>query len=86
MFGKEAKMALAISQAENGTRECNRVGVSGDLGVFQINPRAHYNKATPEQLKNCLTNIKVAKAIYDTSGWYPWVAYTNKSYKRFLTN
>src|SRR5262245_34198797 len=40
-FGKDAKMALAVSQAENGTRQCDRVGINKnntlDLGIFQIN-------------------------------------------------
>lgn len=84
MFGKDAKMALAISQAENGTRQCDRVGVTKDIGIFQIAPQFHYNKVQSiEDLKDCLINIKVAKQIYDASGWNAWSVYKNKSYLKF---
>ncbi len=84
-------MALAISQAENGTRRCDRDNKgtnkdgSTDIGVFQINAHAHRNKATPEQLRDCLTNILVAKQIFDRQGWSPWVVYKTGAYKRYLT-
>lgn len=80
-------MALAISQAENGTRQCDRIGVTGDIGVFQIAPQFHYNKVDDiNDLKDCLTNIKVAKQIYDASGWYAWSVYKNKLYLKFYNN
>lgn len=83
-FKKEAKMALAISQAENGTRACDRVHLnkdgSKDIGVFQINT-VHTPKGN---LYDCKDNIKVAYAIYLKQGWSPWVAYKNGSYKKFL--
>ena len=84
-------MALAVSQAENGTRVCSRVSKpntngSVDIGVFQINASAHRNKASIEELKDCVTNIKVAKQIFDSSGWHPWVVYQTGSYKRFYEN
>lgn len=85
IFGKDATMALAISQAENGTRKCDRIGVTGDIGVFQIAPQYHYNKVDNiEQLKDCLTNIRVAKRIYDASGWHAWAVFNNELYKKFL--
>ena len=78
-------MAIAIAKAESGLR-CEAVNVnrggSVDKGVFQLNS-VHTAKGN---LDDCLEGIKIAKVIYDRQGWSPWVAYTNKSYKRFLTN
>ena len=82
-------MALAVSQAENGTRKCDRQGGKNsngtyDWGVFQIN-EVHLKKGySHDDLKDCLTNIKIAKAIYDRQGWEPWSVYKNQSYKKFL--
>lgn len=81
-------MALAVSQAENGTRECDRTHVNKDgtvdYGIFMINGYWHRYKATPEQLKDCITNIKVAYQIYKSSDWNLWSAYKNGSYRKFL--
>jgi hypothetical protein len=83
-------MALAVSKAENGTRRCDRDNAgtnkdgSTDYGIFQVNASAHKNKATPEQLKDCKTNILIAKKIYDASGWNPWVVYQTGAYRKHL--
>lgn len=89
MFGKDAKMALAISQAENGSRKCDRVSKpnsngSVDIGLFQVNNLAHKGKATETELKDCLTNIRIAKQIFDSSGWHPWTVYRTEAYKKYL--
>lgn len=81
-------MALAISQAENGSRRCDRVSPvntngSVDIGIFQINATAHRAKASIDQLKDCTINIKIAKQIFDRQGWSPWVTYNNGSYKKY---
>lgn len=77
-------MALAISQAENGTRACDRIHVNSDksidIGPFQINS-IHAKKGN---LYNCLDNIRVAHAIYQKQGWSPWVVYQTKAYLKFL--
>jgi hypothetical protein len=88
VFGKDCKMALAVSQAENGTRQCDRFGVntdkSIDFGVFQINT-IHLKKGwTIAQLIDCHKNIDFAYEIYTAQSWQPWVAYQNGSYKQFL--
>ena len=83
VFGRDCKIALAISLAENGTRKCDRVSSTGDVGIFQINYKYHGNKGN---LFDCKDNIRVAFAIYQESGWRSWVAYRNKSYLKFLTN
>jgi hypothetical protein len=89
IFGKDCKMALAISQAENGSRKCDRVSKpnkngSLDIGVFQINYNAHQNKGTLKDLMDCTTNIKIAKQIFDASGWNAWSVYKSGLYKKYL--
>lgn len=85
MFGKDAKMALAISQAENGTRKCDRIHVnkdqSKDIGIFQINEKWHGHKGN---LLECTENILIAYQIFKSSGWSAWTVYKTNSYKRFL--
>lgn len=82
-------MALAISQAENGTRQCDRVSKPNsngtrDFGIFQLN-EIHLKKGyTERDFKDCLTNIKIAKAMFDRQGWTPWSTLHNGAYKRFL--
>lgn len=83
-FGKDCKMALAISQAENGTRQCDRVSKPNsngtvDTGVFQINS-IHASKG---KLKDCKDNIRVAYSIFKASKWNAWSVYKNKSYLKF---
>lgn len=87
-FGKDAAMALAISHAENGTRQCDRFHVNNDksidAGVFQINS-IHMTKGyTLKDLTDCKKNIEIAKQLYDKQGWTPWTTFKNKSYLKFL--
>lgn len=82
VFGKDAPMALAVSQAENGKRDCSLVGFTGDIGVFQINPKYHSWRGN---LSNCTENIKIAKQIFEEQdNWTAWTAYNNKTYLKFL--
>lgn len=78
-------MALAISQAENGTHQCDRVSKPNsngtvDTGVFQINS-IHSKKGN---LKDCKDNIRVAYEIFKASNWNAWSVYKNKKYIKFL--
>lgn len=87
-FGKDCKIALAVSQAENGTRQCDRIGVNTnrtvDVGIFQINS-VHFKKGyTLNDFTDCKKNVDIAYEIFQIQGWNPWVAYTNSSYKKFL--
>ena len=87
-FGKDAKMALAISQAENGTRQCDRTNwnTNGttDYGVFMINS-IHLKKGYRlADLIDCHKNIDIAYTLYQQQGFKPWVVYNNQSYKKFL--
>jgi len=90
VFGKDCRMALAVSQAENGTRVCDRAGSvnrngTRDWGVFQIN-EIHFNKDfTLEDAKDCRKNIEKAFQIFKSWGsWKPWSAFNNGSFKKFL--
>jgi hypothetical protein len=88
VFGRDCKIALAISQAENGTRQCDRFGVNTnntiDVGIFQINS-THLKKGWKlTDLLDCHKNIDYAHQLYQEQGFNPWVAYQNQSYKRFL--
>lgn len=81
VFGKDARVALAVSFAESG-RRCNAVGDGGlqfsrdgvkygaSYGVFQI--RHLKGRPSPEQLLDCKTNIDYAFKLFQSSGWYPW--------------
>lgn len=89
IFGKQNyKLAIAISWAENGSRQCDRISKqntngSYDVGLFQINT-VHLKKGyTMKQLQNCTENIKIAKSIFDKQGWNPWVAFTNGTWKNY---
>lgn len=81
-------MALAVSHAENGTRQCDRFGVNNnktiDVGLFQINS-IHLKKGYKlSDVMDCDKNIKIALEIFKRQGWKPWVAYTNGAYKKFI--
>lgn len=87
VFGKECRLALAVSQAENGTRQCDRLNVNNnksvDVGVFQLNS-VHFKKGyTLSDFTDCEKNVLIAKAIRDASGWEAWVTYNTGAYKRF---
>jgi hypothetical protein len=87
-FGKDCQLALAVSQAENGSRQCDRFGVNTnktiDFGVFQINT-VHLKKGwTIAELIDCHKNVDYAYEIYQAQGFNPWVAFWSDSYKRFL--
>lgn len=83
-FGKDAKTALAVATAENGTHACDRTHKNNngttDIGIFQINS-IHAHKGN---LYDCRDNVRVAYQIFKASGFSPWVAYQNGSYKKFL--
>lgn len=85
-FGTDCKTALAVSWAENGTRQCDRVNINSnktlDVGVFQINS-VHMKKGfTLSDLADCKKNVDIAFGIFKVQGWTPWVAYKNGSYKK----
>ena len=81
-FGKDIT-AYAIAMAESGLN-CESISQTKDYGLFQIN-EVHLPKFKEDKF-NCWENARVAYEIYKRQGWYPWVAYTNGSYKKHLSN
>ena len=94
VFGKEGNLAVAVAKGEcNGLKlDCRNVSPrEHSIGLFQINIKAHWAKIpgkTLEQKEKWLldykNNVSLAKIIRDMSGWTPWTAYLNGSYKKFL--
>ena len=92
-FGDDWHIALAIAKAESTMRadKCHIDEREYSCGLFQINLRAHYKKVPgtgfeekAEWLKIPENNIKMAKKLYDKSGWWPWSVYKNGSYELYL--
>jgi len=79
-FGKDIT-AYAIAMAESGLN-CQRVSKTKDYGLFQIN-QVHLPKFKEDKF-NCWENARVARKIYDASGWSPWVVYSTGVYKNYL--
>ena len=76
------EVMLAIMMAESS---CNPNALntnsdgSNDSGLFQINSiHKKPNRENPE------TNVRYAYQIYKSQGLNAWVAYTNKSYLKFM--
>lgn len=83
-FQKDAHIALAIAKAESNLKsEATNKNTNGsiDCGIFQINS---VHNPTKEQCENVEENIKLAKSIYDKSGWGAWSAFKNNSFKKYL--
>lgn len=78
VFGKDAKIALAIAKAESGLNcKASHLNSNGtiDSGIFQLNQ---------QPILDCLQNIERAKVLFDKRGWHPWVTFNNNSYKKNL--
>jgi len=79
-FGKDIT-AYAIAMAESGLN-CKITSKTNDYGLFQIN-KVHLAKFKEDKF-DCYENARVAKKIYDASGWNPWVVYSTGVYKNYL--
>ena len=79
-FGKDIT-AYAIAMAESGLN-CKTTSKTNDYGLFQIN-QVHLPKFKEDKF-DCYENARVAKKIYDASGWNPWVVYSTGVYKNYL--
>ena len=91
VFGSQANTAIAVAWAESSMRPGTINSVGCCVGLFQIHVTAHAAKipgttreAKIAWLQVAKNNIALAKQIYDTSGWYPWEAYTKGAYKHYL--
>ena len=94
IFGKYGKMAVAVARGEcRGLHSLCKNVSSREYSVcqFQINLKAHYDKVPGKNLaekeawlsdhRNCTL---MAYKIFTDSGWYPWTAFLNGSYKKYL--
>ena len=81
-----ADVAFAICMGESGgkptavNRRDKHEGCNGSYGLFQI---ACF-WANPNDMLDPHQNVKKAHWLYKRSGWQPWGAYTNGSYRRYL--
>jgi hypothetical protein len=99
-FGDEAKVAQAVFYAESHHNpqsmnwNCRYFGKSQschkgdeaqawsvDCGIAQINV---LGKTCPVELFNPEHNLAIAKQMYDSRGWSPWVSHWNGSYLKYL--
>jgi len=79
-FGKDIT-AYAIAMAESGLN-CKITSKTNDYGLFQIN-KVHLAKFKEDKF-DCYENARVAKKIYDASGWNAWVVYSTGVYKNYF--
>lgn len=84
-FPEEPQIALAVARAESGMNPLavGKINSNGtqDFGMFQINS---VHNPTEKQKFNAEENIKLARKIYERSGWGAWSAYNNGKYLKFL--
>jgi hypothetical protein len=89
VFGEDGDVAIAVAKCESGIDNSKMNdntkwgGVGRDWGVFQINDHYHANKGDIPNLTE-RENVRMAKKIFDASGWYAWSAYKNGCYLKFL--
>lgn len=83
VWGKDARIGLAIAKAESGLRcEAYHFNTNGtvDHSVFQLNS-VHIKRGN---LADCKENVRIAYEIYKEQGGNPWVVFWNKSYLKYL--
>lgn len=92
-FRDDCAVAVAVARAESGLRPDavgdgamayvrDGVEYGKSYGVFQI--RHLEGRPEPVKLLDPKFNIEYAYNLYQRSGFYPWSAFTNSSYLRFL--
>jgi hypothetical protein len=82
-----------MGESSGNPRAYNGSGNDASYGLWQINMigslgparRAQFGLSSNEDLFDPATNARVAVSIYNSSGWGAWGAYTNGSYKRYMT-
>ena len=85
--------AIAMAESSGNPRAFNGRGNDSSYGLWQINMqgslgparRAQFGLSQNEDLYDPMTNARAALAIYSSSGWGAWGAYTNGSYKRYYS-
>jgi len=88
----KANLAAAVALAESGGHAREVAGPNGDgsfdVGLWQINNKAHPTKFPNGSYNNMKDANKNAKAAIEISSngsnWQPWAAYNNGSYNQYL--
>jgi len=78
-FPEDPETAVRIVTCESRWDPAARSQTS-DTGLFQINDIHRSSRGVAagmsiEDLQDPITNIRVARLLYDESGWRPWVCY-----------
>lgn len=89
--GGDARITRGVMGAESGY---NPDAENGDyIGLMQMGLVHAGNFGIPEGreaarkwLKNAENNVKAAFKLWKAKGWEPWEAFTNNSYKKFMTH
>jgi hypothetical protein len=94
-FPEDAETALAIARNEGGLQveiqsQYRKNGVrEPSFCTFQIHEPSWMKLAKSHGYGDYKTNVescvKMARIVYDTSGWKPWTTYTSGSYKQYLS-
>ena len=92
----DAHLVSAIAMAESSGRSAahnsNRDTGDNSYGIMQINMidgmgperRRQFGIDSNEQLFDPATNMRAARAIYESQGWNAWGAFSNGSYEQFM--
>lgn len=88
-FGDDIRIAKAVMQAESScvsTKDNSGLNTDGtnDVGLMQINSVHCPHLIKCEDRTDPEKNLKVARQIYEGSGWNAWVAYTSGAYIQYL--
>ena len=77
-FRQESALAIRVFKCESGLNP-RAVSATGDYGIGQINLESHRRKIQGENdvqkiewLFDYKNNIRLARSLYDASGWGPW--------------
>jgi Lysozyme like domain len=77
-------VAVAIAEHGGGTVNPSAVSATGDVGIWQINQRAH-PKWSAEELKDPKTNAEAMSEVSSNgTNWQPWTTYRNGAYRAYL--
>lgn len=91
-FGEASNKMIAIFNCESNLQQVKSdgnivVSKTNDYGISQINEKSWNTKATELNLKyktNITDNIKMAKYVFDHSGYGAWVTYKSNCYNKNL--
>lgn len=84
MVDPTTAVAVAIAEHGGGTVNPSAISATGDVGIWQINQRAHPQWSV-EQLKDPKTNAEAMSAVSSNgANWQPWTTYRNGAYKAYL--